>query len=133
MKRFLLSLVMLFAAGTAAWSQSAATTSTAAPGAPTQPRMMGAGSLGITPDEMKELNIARQKAMAANPDLQKSTQELSQKMRDFEHKLNQAILAADPNVAPIVDRIEAATAMRPPISPPSTVPSPASPPTPNHP
>ena len=133
MKRIILSLVALFAGGIAAFSQPAGTASIPASTTPPQFKPSTPNPHALTPDEMKELNLARQKAMQANPDLQKSNQELSQKMRDFEHKLNQAILAADPNLAPVVNRIESSTTMRPPMSPAPAAAAPAVPPAPAHP
>jgi hypothetical protein len=61
---------------------------------------------GLTTAEMQELAVAREEAMKANPALTKDSMQLRQKMHDFQSRLDQAILQADPNVSPVVSTIE---------------------------
>jgi hypothetical protein len=55
----------------------------------------------LTPEERQELMAARQKAMADNPDL-------AAQMKALQDKINQAMIKADPKVAPIIAKMEAA-------------------------
>jgi soluble cytochrome b562 len=84
--------------------------------APTNPN-------AITPAEWQELRTAREAALKANPDLLKESAAFAQKMRDFQHRVDQAILQADPSVADVVTRIENGPA-RPPSGPPPAMPQP---------
>jgi len=63
---------------------------------------MGGGGMGaLTPEEREELKNARQAAFQANPDL------LDQ-MKALQDKINAAMIKADPKVAPIIAKLEAA-------------------------
>jgi hypothetical protein len=61
----------------------------------------------ITPEEWQELRAARSAALQANPDLISQNKKLLDKMRDFEDKVDAAMVKADPNIAPIIAKFEA--------------------------
>jgi hypothetical protein len=84
---------------------------------------------GLTQAEMQELSQARQEAMKANPELTPKSVLLRQKMRDFQRRLDQAILQADPNVTPVVTVIERAPGVPLPMQPNGAVHIPANAPT----
>ena len=84
---------------------------------------------GLTPSEMQELAAARQEALKANPDLAGDLAALRQKMHDFQHKLDLAIVQADPNVAPVVANIERGPGAPLPMQPNGAVTIPANAPT----
>jgi hypothetical protein len=84
---------------------------------------------GLTQAEMQELAQARQEALKANPNLTKNSNELRQKMHDFQRRLDQAILQADPNVAPVVTTIERGPGVPLPMQPNGAVHIPANAPT----
>lgn len=58
------------------------------------------GSTTLTPDEWQELRTARAAALKANPQLVKKNAELSAKLREFQQKLDAAMLKTDPSLAP---------------------------------
>ena len=55
----------------------------------------------LTPEDRQELMAARQEAMQANPDL-------ADQMKALQQKINAAMIKADPKVAPIIAKVEAA-------------------------
>ena len=56
---------------------------------------------GLTPEEQQELRAARKAAMDANPDL-------AAEQKALQDKINAAMIKADPKVAPIIAKLEAA-------------------------
>jgi hypothetical protein len=62
--------------------------------------------MGLTQDERTELKTAHEDAIKANPDLETEGKQLHEQMRDFEKKMHDAMVAADPKVEPILDKME---------------------------
>jgi hypothetical protein len=56
----------------------------------------------LSPTEWQELRTARTAALKANPDLVTRASQLSEKMRQFQQKLNAAMVKTDPNIAPVL-------------------------------
>jgi hypothetical protein len=61
----------------------------------------------LSPDEWQELRMARMAALKANPELITKAVQLSEKLRQFEQKLNAAMLKTDPNIAPVLAKFAA--------------------------
>ena len=76
------------------------------PGPPPGGHHGGAGIL--TPDEMQELHTAHDEAIQANSDLATEEKDLKAKMDAFHKKMDAAMIAADPKVAPIIEKLQAA-------------------------
>ncbi len=66
-----------------------------------------AGPVTMTPEDWQELRSARNAAVAADADLKGSTTKIADKMRSLEDKLDDAMLKADPSLAPIIAKFEA--------------------------
>jgi hypothetical protein len=107
-------------------AQTAQSTSTGAQMPAQMIRSKMINPYGLTPAEMHELDLARQEALKADPDLAQDSVQLKQKLRDFQFKLDQAILAADPNVAPVVARIERGPGAQMPVHLPPSISTPPS-------
>jgi hypothetical protein len=73
----------------------------------------------LSPAEWQELRAARMAAIKANPALVTKATQLQDKLRQFEQKLNAAMIKTDPTVAPVLAKF---AANRPP---PSHVPTPS--------
>jgi hypothetical protein len=56
---------------------------------------------------MQELKSAHDAAIQANPDLATEGKQLQEQMEAFKKKMDAAMIAADPNVAPIIQKMEA--------------------------
>jgi len=112
MKAIFFSIILGLGAMELASAQTAPTANTNALTVAPKPPVLSVNPNALTPADWQEIRTAQQEAMKANPDLLKEAAQLSQKMRDFQHKLNRAILQADPSVAPVVERIENGPAPR---------------------
>jgi hypothetical protein len=62
----------------------------------------------VTPDERKELAKARSDALKANPDLAAEGKDLDEKKKAWQKKVDAAAAVANPAVAPILAKMEAA-------------------------
>ena len=62
----------------------------------------------LTDEEQQELHKAHDAALQANPDLAAEGKALTEKMEAFHKKLDAAMIKADPKVAPILAKLEAA-------------------------
>jgi hypothetical protein len=62
----------------------------------------------LTKDEMDELHSAHDAALQANPDLATEEKDLKAKMDAFHKKMDAAMIAADPKVEPIIQKMDAA-------------------------
>jgi hypothetical protein len=87
----------------------------------------------ITPAEWQELRSARDASLKRNPNLVEAGKPLDQKLRDFQRKIDVAVLKIDPSVAPIVALLEdipgpAQTSTAPPPPPIAPVSHPNAPP-----
>ncbi len=104
MKRTLLLLALGAFLAVPAFAQTAGSSLTpASPPATTHTpgdRPPGGRMGGLTPEDRQELMPARQEAMQANP-------ELAQEQKALQDKINAAMIKADPNVAPIIAKMEA--------------------------
>jgi hypothetical protein len=60
----------------------------------------------ISPAEWQEVRTARDAAMKANPDLLKTSADIAAKMREFQQKLDAAMIQANPKVAPTIAKLE---------------------------
>jgi hypothetical protein len=73
----------------------------------TDPKPAHPGRPGrLTPEEMQELHAAHDAALKANPDLAAEDKELRDKMHAHEKKVDDAMIKADPKVAPLIEKIE---------------------------
>jgi len=61
----------------------------------------------LTQDERTELKAAHEKADQDNPDLAAQGKQLREQFRDFEKKMHEAMIKADPKVEPILAKLEA--------------------------
>jgi hypothetical protein len=122
MKRILLVLTLGAALGSPAFAQSADSTNAAPPG-PAHHRHWDAV---LTDAERQELHTAHDAAIQANPDLATEGKDLMDKMKAahdsgvkpdadlmdqmhaYMEKLNEAMIKADANVAPILAKLKAA-------------------------
>ena len=62
----------------------------------------------LTDEERQELQAAHDAALKADPDLEAEGKDLMDKMKAYHEKLDAAMIKADPNVAPIIAKMEAA-------------------------
>jgi Spy/CpxP family protein refolding chaperone len=62
---------------------------------------------GLTQDERTELKAAHDKALQDNPDLATEGKQLHEQMRAYMKKMHDAMVKADTNVGPILDKLEA--------------------------
>jgi len=91
----------------------------------------GGGRPGaLTKEESQELKTARENALKANPDLAAEDKDLMDKMAAHHKALNAAMIAVDPNVAPLIAKADAAHLHRgggdaPPSPPRDNTPTPA--------
>jgi hypothetical protein len=108
------------------WSQPASGSHASSPH-PALGKVPTAYADAITPSEWQELRTARDTALKKNPDLVEAGKQLDQKLRDFQRKLDLAVLKIDPTVAPIVAQLESIPG---PAQPSTTPPSPPAPPVP---
>jgi hypothetical protein len=60
----------------------------------------------LTKTEWQELSVARQTTLKANTQLMIDMKQLSERAHAFQQKLDAAMLQVDPNIAPIISRIE---------------------------
>lgn len=95
-----------------------APTAQAFPSSVSKPPMVPANPNVMTPAEWAELRNARQAAMKADPTLTSKLVQLSQKMRAFQAKLHAAMVADNPNVAPIIAKLEGGSRVPPSPLPP---------------
>jgi hypothetical protein len=102
MKRTLLLLALGAFIAVPAMAQQPPTNSTNAPSHVHSPGggHMGGPMAGLTPEERQEVMAARQAAFQADPSLQAEQEALQQ-------KIDAAMVAADPKVAPILAKMEA--------------------------
>lgn len=63
---------------------------------------------GLTPDERQELKSAHDAALQANPDLAAQEKQLREEMDALHKQIDAAMIKADPNVAPIIAKMQAA-------------------------
>jgi len=77
------------------------TNTTTKPAAPIN-KVSAANNNTLSPSEWQELRTARTAALKANPDLVTRASQLSEKMRQFQQKLNAAMVKTDPNIAPVL-------------------------------
>jgi len=61
----------------------------------------------LTEQERTELKTARVAAFKANPDLATEGRQLREQMEAYQKKMHDALVAADPNVEPILKKLEA--------------------------
>jgi len=102
MKRILLLLALGAFLSVPAFAQSQGSAGTSTQTAPKHDGPpVGRHMDGLTPEEHHELMAAHQAAMQANPDLE-------QEQKALQDKINAAMIKADPNVAPIIAKMEAA-------------------------
>ena len=103
MKRFLLLLAVASLVANPAWAQSAYSTNMPPngppPGGPRNP---------LSKEERQEVRQARDTALQADPALAAEGRDLEAKMRDYHQKVNAAMIKADPNVAPLLAKMDAA-------------------------
>jgi len=67
------------------------------------------GGMGnLTPEERDELMAAHQAALAANPNLDMESKDLQEKQKALQEKIKAEMIKADPKVAPIIEKLEAA-------------------------
>jgi hypothetical protein len=78
----------------------------------------------ITPEEWQELRAARLAAIQANPDLSANQAKLVARMKAFEDKVDAAMVKQDPNMAAIIDKVEAGRQRQAAQMPPGKVPAP---------
>lgn len=105
--------LVLFAAGTLlvcpAWAQDGNATPLSTSGGPLTTSTANPPPRhehrGLTQDEMDELRQAHEAAFKANPDLEAEGQALREKMDAYEKKLHEAMIKADPKVAPILAKM----------------------------
>jgi hypothetical protein len=102
MKRTLLLLTMGALLTVPALAQTSVSGTTTSNFPPPHPHDGPGGHMGgLTPKVRQELMAARQEAMQANP-------ELAAEQKALQEKINAAMIKADPNVAPIIAKLEAA-------------------------
>ena len=65
------------------------------------------GGPPLTQEEMQELKTAHDTALQNNPDLAAENKKLMEEMEAFHKKMDAAMIAADPNVAPLIQKMEA--------------------------
>src|SRR5580698_608809 len=109
MKRFMLLLILALSLSGTIWAQQTVPTPAAPP--PTTPAgapPVAANPGQITPVEWQELRAAHAAALQANPDLTAESRKLAERMHAFEDKIDAAMVKADPTLAPIIAKIEAA-------------------------
>jgi hypothetical protein len=99
---------------------AAATNATTVPNPPG--RVPSPNSSTMSPAEWQELRTARMAALKANPELITKSTQLSEKLRQFEQKLNVAMLKTDPKIATVLAKF---AANRPPTSNPTSIPPPS--------
>jgi len=104
MKRILLVLILGAALASPSFAQPA--DSTNAP--PQGPPPGGHHGGGLTSDEWQQLKSAHDAALQANPDLAAQEKQLKEEMEALHKKLDAAMIKADPKVAPILAKLEAA-------------------------
>ena len=103
MSRFLPFIILSFAlTGNAPAQQPAPPSATSGASSP------GANAAAISPTEWQQLRAARNTALQNNPDLMAANKKLIEKMQAFEVKLDAAIVKANPTIAPIIAKFDAA-------------------------
>jgi len=85
-------------------------------GIPLRPNGPPLNPNAVTAQEWQELLAARTAALQANPDLMSNANEISQKMRDFQQRLNAAVIKTNPSLAPFIAMMEHG-GLRPPLPP----------------
>jgi Spy/CpxP family protein refolding chaperone len=65
------------------------------------------GGSQLTQDERTELKTAHDTAIKDNPDLATEGKKLHEEMHAYMKKMHDAMVTADPNVKPILDKLEA--------------------------
>ena len=106
----------IFLLPSATQAESATNTPTL-PSSPTA-KILPTTGMTLSPDEWQQLRSARVAALKANPDLITKAAQLSTKLRQFEQKLNAAMLKTDPNIAPILAKFAATQSASHPNPPP---------------
>jgi len=76
----------------------------------------------LTTEDMQELRTARTAAIQANPALLTGNKAIGDQMRDFQIKLDAAMIKIDPTIAPVIAQFQ--NDRKPPASPAPTTPSP---------
>ena len=113
MKRILLVLSLGAFLAAPAFAQSAGTNTPPAnppphgPGGPPPGGHLG-GMNVLTPEERDQLKSAHDAALAANPALDAEFKDLQEKQKALQEKIKAAMIKADPSVAPILAKMEAA-------------------------
>jgi hypothetical protein len=109
-------------------TSTATITAKPGPGSPTAGNS-ASNMPAISPAEWQQLNSAREAAIKANPDLLKKAAELSDKMKAFQQKLDAAMIQANPNMAPMIAKLE--QRQNAPPMPRSVAPNQSTPPAPH--
>jgi hypothetical protein len=108
MKPNLLAIALTLCLTSPVWAQDDSSGSTSGSSSSTPPHHHwegGPGGANLTADERTELKTAHDAAIQANPDLKTQGEQLRQQMMDFEKKMHDAMVAADPKVAPILAKM----------------------------
>jgi Spy/CpxP family protein refolding chaperone len=114
MKSLLLLSALSFCLAAPAWAQSAdassSTDNSSTTDTSTTPKHHHCkwGGAGLTKDQWQELKAARDSALQANPDLKTEETQLRQEHKAHMKKMHDAMVQADPNVEPILTKLEAA-------------------------
>ncbi len=86
------------------WAQSDDSSSGSTPPPPSDHHWGGAK---LTPEERTELKTAHETALKDNPDLATEEKSLRDEQKAFMQKMHDAMVKADPNVEPILAKMEA--------------------------
>ena len=113
MKKPFLWFVLVFATAVAAQSQTAPAIKQANPHPSVKPNPNG-----VTIADLKELGAARKAALQADPELAKEQTALQQKIRDFQHKVDQVILQSNPELGSMIAKLESSPVPHLPMPPP---------------
>ena len=104
MKRLLLILTLGAALASPSFAQPADSTNAPPPG---PPHGEGDHHAVLTQDQREELKTAHDAALQANPDLAAQEKQLRQQMDALHKQINAAMIKIDPNVAPLIAKLEA--------------------------
>jgi Spy/CpxP family protein refolding chaperone len=102
MKRSLLILALGAALALPAWAQSDDDSSSSTP----PPHHHGHGA-GLTKAEWTELKTAHEDALKADPSLATDGKALREQFKAYMKKMHDGMVAADPDVKPILEKLEA--------------------------
>jgi hypothetical protein len=120
MKKRLLQFVLAICMMDTASAQNSTSPSAMFQPPPPHVPNVASNSNALTPADWQELRIAKQAALKANPNLVMESEQLTQKMRAFQEKLDAAIIKEDPTVAPIISKLEASRPKPKIINPPQS-------------